>query len=111
MLFVCCLFFIGGEDGLSGDLLLLSCWNLAVSDGGGAFQGTYRARGYANTLTIDADGLQIHVLFALGSDVGVATGIGRVGALARELVDARHRNGRKISRALRFCKEGRSVPL
>lgn len=61
---------------------------------GGALQGSDRARGNANTLAIDADGLEIHVLFTLGSDVGVAARIYDLGALAGELVDAGHRNGR-----------------
>lgn len=72
---------------------MLAGRNLAVSDGGGALKGADRARGNANTLPSDADGLQIHVLFTLGSDVGVASRICRVGALASQLVDAGHRNG------------------
>lgn len=65
-----------------------------MGDCGCALQRADRARGNANTLAIDTDGLEIHVLFTLGSDVGVAARVHGLGALAGELVDAGHRNGR-----------------
>ncbi len=101
---------VGCECGFFSCLLLLSGWDLTVSNGGGTFQGANRTCRDANTHAIETDGLQIHILFTLGGDVGVATGVGGVGALARELINARHRNGRKVSRVLMFCKEGNSVP-
>lgn len=84
--------------------------DLAVGDRSGALQGTDRARGDANALAIDTDGLQIHVLLAAGRDVGVAARVHDACALAGKLVDAGHRNGRKISGVPGFCKEGRSMP-
>lgn len=81
-----------------------------MGDSGGALQGAYRAGRDANALAIDADGLQIHVLLAAGRDVGVAARVDNAGALAGKLVDAGHRNGRKISGVPGFCKEGRGMP-
>lgn len=83
----------GGKGCFLGGLLLLAGRNLAVGDGGGALQGADRACGNTNTLATDANRLQVHVLFTLGSDIGVAARIGRVSALASQLVDAGHRNG------------------
>jgi hypothetical protein len=42
--------------------------------------------------------------------VGVAARVHDACALAGKLVDAGHRNGRKISGVPGFCKEGRSMP-
>ena len=51
------------------------------------------ASGNANTLTVDSDGLEVHILATLRSDVGVAAGVGEDGALSAELADAGHRIG------------------
>lgn len=47
----------------------------------------------AQTLTVDANRLQVHILATLARDVGVAAGMAKDSAFSRELADARH-NGR-----------------
>lgn len=59
-----------------------------MGDGCGALQRANRASRYANTLAIDANGLQIHVLFATSRNIGVTARVGAVSALASELIDA-----------------------
>lgn len=46
---------------------------------------------YANTLTINFDGLQIYTLATASRDVGVATGVTVEGGFSAKLADARHR--------------------
>ena len=57
-------------------------------------QGTCRN---ANTLTVDANRLKIHVLAALGRDVGVATRVAEDRALSTELADAGHSRGSSVT--------------
>ncbi len=51
------------------------------------------AGGNANTLPVNTNGLEVHVLATLGSDVGVAAGVAKDGALSAQLTDAGHRDG------------------
>lgn len=57
---------------------------------GHLFESAQRAGGHANLATIQGDRLQIDVLASLGSDVGVAARLAKVGALTGEETDARH---------------------
>lgn len=56
-----------------------------------AFEGFERARADANALSIQTNGLQIHLLLSLARDVGVASGVADVGAFACQRIDAAHR--------------------
>lgn len=47
----------------------------------------------ANTLPVNTNGLEVHVLATLGGDVGVAAGVAKDGALSAQLTDARHKDG------------------
>ncbi len=86
--------FLRGRDlgafGLFGSLLLHLGRKLAVGDGRQLAQGAHGAGGNANAAAVDADGLQVHVLAALGRDIRVATRIHGLSAFTGDGVDAGH---------------------
>lgn len=53
-------------------------------------QRTKRTSGNFYTLSVDLDRLEVHVLTALGSAVGVAAGLAEVGVFPGKKTDARH---------------------
>lgn len=54
------------------------------------FERTKCTSGYFDALSVDLDRLEVHVLTALGSTVGVAAGLAEVGVFPGKKTDARH---------------------
>lgn len=64
-----------------------------VKLGGELLERTKCTSGHFYALTIDLNRLKVDVLAALGSAVGVATGLAEVGVLPGKKTDARHSRG------------------
>lgn len=72
-------------------LFLLQGRKFAAHLLGDFLQGLEGARRHANLHTAEANLLEVHFLAMLGSDVGVAASLAKVGRAACQLIDARHR--------------------
>ncbi len=76
-----------------------------VEVGGVLLESTEGASRNTNTLTVQANCLQVYVLTTSCGDVGVATGVAEQGAFSGQLADAGHRRGRSRNENVRKYRE------
>lgn len=93
-----------GERGFLCRFLLSAGWDFSVRLCGHPLERFQRACGNTDALSFQTYGLEVHVLFTLGRDVGVTARVANVGALASQGVDTGHRIARRIDEGADFGK-------